>query len=183
MSHFHLHSMPFNAFSYTSFNIFCWLRFCVSKHYSLYLVLISLLFLCPFRGILSEWKHGLSYQLLPTMCNLWLVFVFLSSTCICCPSVPYIPWFDSSVVQTQELTLTLYIGHIRVGVLFTWWRRQTPVSETSCVFITDRRWIMSTKCVILTTHHRHKPSELTSFLFVSGFSKVLKCWIIFKCYM
>jgi hypothetical protein len=31
---------------------------------------------------------------------------------------------------------------------FTWWRRQTPVSETSCVFIKDRWWIMSKKFVI-----------------------------------
>jgi hypothetical protein len=32
---------------------------------------------------------------------------------------------------------------------FTSWRRQTPVSETSCVFIKNRRWIMSKTFVIL----------------------------------
>jgi hypothetical protein len=36
---------------------------------------------------------------------------------------------------------------------------QTPVSETVCVLIKNRRWIMSNKFVILTTYHRHKPSE------------------------
>jgi hypothetical protein len=39
----------------------------------------------------------------------------------------------------------------------TWWRRQIPVSETSCILII-RRWIMSMKFVILA-NHRHKPSE------------------------
>jgi hypothetical protein len=35
-------------------------------------------------------------------------------------------------------------------------------SPKRCVFlIKTRRWIMSNNFVILTTHHRHKPSEFT----------------------
>jgi hypothetical protein len=38
-------------------------------------------------------------------------------------------------------------------------RLQSP--KRRVFLIEDRRWIMSKKFVILTTHHRHKPSELT----------------------
>jgi hypothetical protein len=38
-------------------------------------------------------------------------------------------------------------------------RLQSPKRRVS--FIKDRRWIMSRKFVISTTHHRHKPSECT----------------------
>jgi hypothetical protein len=38
-------------------------------------------------------------------------------------------------------------------------RLQSP--KRRVFLIKDRRWLMSKKFVILTTHHRHKPSEFT----------------------
>jgi hypothetical protein len=68
----------------------------------------------------------------------------------------------SSVIG-RRWGLDLSIGPNRVGVLLPddGDRLQSP--KLRVFLIRDRRWIMSKKSVILTTRHRHKPSELSLY--------------------
>jgi hypothetical protein len=132
---------------------------CVLVPSSLYLILISLFYFFRFvEFYLSEstlWVT--SCHLLRVICD-WFSSS-LSSTCTC-PFV-YIPWLDHLCCPEIGTSSIYWTQHSRCP-FFTWWWRRT--ANAVCFLIKGRRWIMSKKFVILTTHHRHKPSELTYLL-------------------
>jgi hypothetical protein len=67
-----------------------------------------------------------------------------------------------SSVIVRRWGLDLSIGPNRVGVLPDDGNRlQSP--KLRVFLIRDRQWMMSKKSVILTTRHRHKPSELSLY--------------------